>query len=421
MKVLWFTTDIPDIYQKKSDYNGGGWIRSLLYSFSQYNPDISIGFAFPCCTDKKISINGNITYFPLSKSVPSKYEKLKKYWGIKKQNDYFLCKQEVIRCIEKFNPDIIQIFGVEHGLASIVELTNIPTVIHIQGLLTPYDNAFFPPSFNKFSCIINGNFIRECIIRNGFIYKKKSLGNEAKNEKRRFKHTRYIMGRTEWDYKISSLYSPKAQYFKINECLRPEFLETNYKQHNIDKNNIILVSTISETFYKGFDTILKTAKILKDDLNVNFHWHIIGLKENSSFVKIFEKQLNIYTTKYPIVFKGILTSKALKQELSNSDIFIHPSYIDNSPNSVCEAQISGIPVISTNVGGIGSLIEHNKTGLLVPTNSPHEIAYYIIKLTNDDKLRNSIIKAAIDIAKERHNPIKICSDILDAYKYIINK
>lgn len=421
MKVLWFTTDIPDIYQKKSSYNGGGWIRSLLYSFSQYNPDISIGFAFPCYIDKNISIDKNITYIPLRATKTSKIDKLKKYWGITKKNEYFLCKQEAVECIKKFKPDIIQIFGIEHGLASIVELTNIPTVVHLQGLLNPYNNAFYPPEFNKLSCLIYGNIIREYIIRNGLIYKKKNIKDGAKKEKRRFKHVKYIMGRTDWDHEISSLYSPQAQYFKINECLRPEFLETNYKQHNIDKNNIILVSTISETFYKGFDTILKTAQVLKDDLNINFHWHIIGLNGNSPFIRIFEKQCGIYSKNYPIVFKGVLNSVALKKELSNSDIFIHPSYIDNSPNSVCEAQVSGIPVIATNVGGISSLIEQNKTGLLVPSNAPHEIAYFVIKLANNDEFRNNIIKKAMETAKERHNPKKICSDILEAYKCIINK
>lgn len=57
-------------------------------------------------------------------------------------DDYYLCKHELQEVIRSFKPDIIQVFGIEQGLASVVELTDIPVVLHLQGLIIPYLNAF---------------------------------------------------------------------------------------------------------------------------------------------------------------------------------------------------------------------------------------------------------------------------------------
>lgn len=422
MKILWFTTNIPEIYNKGRDYNGGGWIRSLLKNFSTQYPDISIGLAFPYSHKGEIIHNKNITYYPLHHFRESKLKKLERYWGVLPSTDYYLCKQEVLNCIESFVPDIIQVFGIEHGLASITEITNIPTIIHLQGLIIPYENAFYPPNFNNYSCLFKGNLVREVLLQNGIMFRKRTMKLMADFEKRRFKNTKFLMGRTEWDYQISSLYAPQAKYFKINECLREEIINSQVivkKKTNNDKE-IIITSTLSPTFYKGFDTILKTAKILKDDFSINYKWNLIGISKEDSFIKLFEKQCKIQSSNYPISFKGTLNGEDLKKELLNSDIFIHPSYIDNSPNSICEAQITGIPIIAANVGGVSSLIEHKVTGILVPANSPHEIVYWIKELTSNHILKSNIIKNATETAKDRHNPTKICSDLLKVYKTILN-
>ena len=46
----------------------------------------------------------------------------------------------------------------------------------------------------------------------------------------------------------------------------------------------------------------------------------------------------------------MIDSEQVAQELSSSRVYIHPAIIDNSPNSLCEAQIVGCPVIAANVG-----------------------------------------------------------------------
>ena len=99
-------------------------------------------------------------------------------------------------------------------------------------------------------------------------------------------------------------------------------------------------------------------------------------------------------------------------------MFVHTSYIDNSPNSVCEAQFLGIPIISTNVGGIRSLIKENESGILVPSNDPYYLASQIIKLFSD---KTEAIRLGIKgriVAKERHNPTVIINALISIYKIL---
>ena len=109
----------------------------------------------------------------------------------------------------------------------------------------------------------------------------------------------------------------------------------------------------------------------------------------------------------------------LKDELLNAHMFIHTSYIDNSPNSVCEAQLLGVPIIATNVGGISSLIVDKKTGILVPANDPIAMAAKIMDLSSDPKLCITLGKAGSQAAAERHNPQSILEQTLKICKELV--
>ena len=77
--------------------------------------------------------------------------------------------------------------------------------------------------------------------------------------------------------------------------------------------------------------------------------------------------------------------------------FFHPSYIENSPNSVCEAQILGLPVIACNVGGLSTIISHNHSGILIPSND-YSGASYIKEICMNEALAKRISINSIKIA-----------------------
>lgn len=415
MKVLWLSMN-PGLYGVKSGndtYNGGGWIGALERVLQDTNIQLAIAFI----TDsplKQVQRN-NITYYPIY-IHSSKWEKIKFYYGGYKRVDNLKVLEGIHNIISHVSPDIIHLFGIENQLSTVIGNVEVPIITHLQGLLGPYSSTYWPSGFNVYS--IKKHFSwREHILRNGMCFMSEYTRIRGTYESTLFKKLKYAMGRTAWDHHMTALLAPQAKYFHVDEVLRPCFYDIsgtwNYRNHQL-----CIFSTISETPYKGLDLVLKTARILKDQ-GIEFKWRIAGISSQSRMTRIFEKELDIKGKEVGIDYLGILTAEQLCENLLNSTIYVHPSYIDNSPNSLCEAQLIGLPCISTNVGGTSSLINHLDTGILVPANAPYDLAYYIKELGINDELRCHISKQGAEAAKIRHNKENILNQLLNAYQTVI--
>ncbi len=94
--------------------------------------------------------------------------------------------------------------------------------------------------------------------------------------------------------------------------------------------------------------------------------------------------------KLPITFTGKLEKKEWIALSSAYDLFINTTNLDNTPLSVMEAMALGIPVVSTDVGGLPFLINHKKTGILVPPNNEHSFVEAIVNLLANPTLTASL-------------------------------
>lgn len=418
MKVLWLSST-SGLYKKKetrSLYNGCGWIDSLQRVVDGL-PDFELGVAFLSKEGEGKDRQGETTYY----SIPQKKEKgLKKlfyyYRGYKKvrRQEYV---SEVQSIIEDFKPDIIHLFGIENQLATILGNTSIPVVVHLQGILTPYDNAFFPPGFNMdvFKWPMT---TREWIFRNGFGFAHRIIHVRSMREKELFKRVQYAMGRTSWDREMLQLFAPEAKYFHVDEILREPFYANAGRWRCPEKGTFRIVSTLSQTVYKGLDLVLKVAKYLSTYTNLEFEWQVIGLPSNSPMIRFFERRTKIISKDVHVKYIGVRTSEELTKDLLESNVYVHPSYIDNSPNSVCEAQILGLPVVATAVGGVPSLVEDGETGFLVPSNGLYEMAAALLRLANDQSLADRIGKSASERACVRHCQQNVAKALFSAYKKV---
>ncbi|MBW2937699.1 glycosyltransferase family 4 protein [Aureisphaera sp. CAU 1614] len=98
--------------------------------------------------------------------------------------------------------------------------------------------------------------------------------------------------------------------------------------------------------------------------------------------------------KLPVRFMGKLSKEEWISLSSEYDIFINTTNFDNTPVSVIEAMALGLPIISTNVGGIPFLLENRKDALLVPTNNKEAFIEAIVYLCNNDSLSKTLVKNA---------------------------
>lgn len=410
IRVLWFSNTSVDYTKSSSGYNGGGWISALKDKVIETG-NIELAVAFYGNPKDKHLIKNNVSYYPISfdRKISSR---LKRSFSKEQQEHDHIIEFKSI--IKSFKPDLVHVFGTEKPFGLIAQHTDVPTIIHLQGLINPYLNALLPPFYSKLDFFMDKGFNPLNIIKNINSY----LGwkEAAVREKKIFEGCKNFMGRTHWDKAICKILSPDSNYFYCSEVLRPEFSLIKKDVRRDSSKKIRIVSTISNPHYKGADIILKTAKILKANMNIDFEWLVYGVRN----IDFTASKLGIDILSNNIFLKGVVSAEELANALSEATVYVHPSYIDNSPNSICEAQVLGVPVVANNVGGISSLITHNETGFLAPANDPYMLAHYIKILSNNSELSEKIYRNAQSTSITRHNPDIIIEDLLNIYRKILD-
>jgi len=408
MRVLWFT-DTPSLYRKSlTTYNGSGWTESLEFIIRE-KKEIDLGVCFFHNDDCFKVIENGTTYYP----VPLYNTPLKRL----KHNLHYSKSDEIevtyyLKVVEDFKPDIIHVFGSEKSYGLLSYYTNIPLVIHIQGILNPYLNAYFVPNNSKL------DLAKYLLIKPIKLFNSLKVSHffsiNAKREIKIISNCKHFIGRTDWDKSVNLLFSPDAKYYYCSEVLRSSF-NADFKWTFPANNKVKIVSTLSKVPYKGFDLILKTAKLLKENFMIEFEWFVFGVGN----YEYWEKKIGYNFNSVNVFLKGNTSPDDLIRNYIDANFYVHPSYIDNSPNSVCEAQIIGLPVIATYVGGVPSLISSNVNGVLVPANDPHYLASKIIQLYNNKGLCEFLSQNARKDALYRHNGDNIYDDLFSIYNSIV--
>jgi len=116
---------------------------------------------------------------------------------------------------------------------------------------------------------------------------------------------------------------------------------------------------------------------------------MVGPDKEGSLSKLKKLALK-YNLLDSIEFTGYLNKQEWIQKSVNYDIFINTSIVDNIPTSVIEAMALGLPVVTTNVGGMPFLINHTKNGLLVKNNNTDEMINQIIYLLENKEIAERI-------------------------------
>ncbi len=416
MKVLWFTnTWTKEFLTAGQKIVGGGWISSLeLLVTHEQEHELGICFFYPGNEFKKIK-KENVTYYGipyLTKGFIGTI--IQRHKGLLNDNS----TPFIDEILNDFNPDVIHVFGTEQGYGKILINKFEKVVFHLQGLLEPYEGVFFPNGFSKRNILKNSS-ISERIKGVTIYHRYLNLRSKAHREKEIIRQWKFFNGRTDYDRNYVKLLNPGAIYFHCEELLREDFFRNQWTSPSepFKSKSIVIGTTINPNIYKGLDLIYKTIKLLK---NYSITWKIFGITEDRDINKIVKKVLGIKHANPAIKFYGPLEAGSLVNELKTCHFFVHPSYIDNSPNSVCEAMILGMPVLSSGVGGVNSLITHKESGYLFNPYDPYELAGLLIHLCNHYSDALAVAERAREIAKERHAPQNILHSLNKIYTSVYN-
>lgn len=417
MKILWITNTIFPAPGKEigiAEPVVGGWMYSSAKCLIDYFDNIKLGVASLYWGKKlKTFKTDKIIYYliPRSTAIHHYDTNLENYWQFVKK---------------EFSPDIVHIHGTEypHGLAYINACGAENVVLSIQGIIGAIGRYYYGGIHEK---ELKKNItVRDIIKRDSIINQLYKLQQRAIYEKLLIKKVQHIIGRTSWDKAHTWTINPNANYYFCNETLRSEFYKNSWKENKCIKHQIFL----SQSNYplKGLPQVIKALPSIlnyfpdsrvfvagNDFVNHKNPWKITGY---GKYIRKLMKSLNI---KDKIIFTGLLTEQEMCKKYMESSVFICPSSIENSSNSVGEAQLLGVPTIASYVGGMSDMIIHHKTGLLYRFEEYEMLASLVCQIFSDSKLTNMLSQGGKEAAMKRHNRKKISKNLSSIYSLVCKK
>ena len=414
MRVLWFsnTPANSDTILRSELKGSGGWLKALDQ-------------ALQSCIDLHIAFYGrDDSVFQYKNTV---YYSMKNVSGfIHKFKRRFFGKRDTVDCLNKFlsivdivKPDVIHIHGTENLFGCIITAVNVPVVVSIQGnvtvvyhkYLSGFESKYLKVGIRKFSDL------RSFIFPSTFIHQYLGFRNLRNVELFVLSNCKYIIGRTDWDRRIMRIMAPNSAYFYNNEILRESFYERSWQP--VTNSKTVIFSTIGNAFYKGLETICEALHEL-NRIGFVCQWRVAGVRNSDLIVRITRRKLRYRFPEDGLIFLGDLNENELVDELLQSNMYVMPSHIENSPNSLSEAMILGLPCISTFVGGVSTLIKDNFDGILIQSGDPWCLAGAIIELSTSQDLAIRLGANARKTALKRHCKESITNELIGIYQKILD-
>ena len=248
----------------------------------------------------------------------------------------------------------------------------------------------------------------------------------GEREKEVLKLCHNITGRTEFDKNAAKAINPDATYFYMNETMRGEFYEGKWERENCNKYSIFF----SQADYplKGFHYLLQALEKIREqypDVTVKVAGNSLvnyrTLKDKikiSAYGKYLRKLIKDIQMEDKITFLGKLSADEMKQQYLDCHTFVCASSLENSPNSVGEAMLLGTPVVASLTGGIPSMLEHEKEGLLFEKGNAEALAKAIMRTWEEDENMEIFTSNARVRARKTHDADENYKTLIAIYKNI---
>lgn len=403
MKVLWITNTLfPDVCKTLNIETPVtcGWLSAAASSL--LNLDTNLMLAVTAIYDgedlQKIQVN-RIVYYLIPKSS--------NHW-------------KYIR--DDFKPDLIHIHGTETsiGMDFINACGNKNVLVSIQGLVSICERYYLGGIDEK--TLLFNTTLRD-LVRNDTIFgQRKNMQKRGINEKSLIESVRHIIGRTSWDQAHCHVLNKSAKYHFCNESLRESFYDKKWEYKNCEKFSIF----ISQAHYplKGLHKILLALPLLRAEFP-NVKLYIAGndiiskpFWRLSGFGKYIKKIIKLHNLQDIVVFTGLLSEYHMSQRYLKSNIFVCPSSIENSSNSVGEAQLLGVPCVGSYVGGMSDIIIHGETGMLYRFEEIEMLSEHIAKIFSDAEFANKLSSKEREVSSIRHDRVNNSVKLKNIYEEI---
>lgn len=343
-------------------------------------------------------------------------------------------KAALEQALAQEKPDLLQVFGTEndHSVWALESFDPEKTILYIQGIAGPCGAHMadgLPPRFlrrqplkEKLAAATGGTTVRQL---------QERMLTQSETERKAFALARHVTGRTAWDKEFAAKAAPQADYFALNEIMRAPFYEGGW-QRDATRRPRIFVSQ-GNIPLKGLHRVIEALPAIAaryPDVQVDVAgWPppqkgallrpvMCWLSEYTGYLDTLARKLGVADR---IRYTGVLNAAAMKTCFLQSSLFLLPSSIENSPNSLGEAMLLGMPCAAASVGGVPSMMQHGKEGLLFDPNTPGQLAETVLALLDDPHRAEALGQAARARALADHDPKAIASAQMALYTSLCGK
>lgn len=329
--------------------------------------------------------------------------------------------------LKDVKPDMIHIFGTEfpHCLAAVRAFHNPQkTLIGIQGLcgeIAKTYRAGLPENVFK-----QASF-RDVVRQDSMRQRQNKFYQRAENERQALLLTDHITGRTEFDRAETAKINPRANYYLMNETMRQEFYTGEWKMEQTERHSIFLGQ--GDYPLKGMHFLLEAMGRLKEsypDLKLYVAGNSIISHETakdkcklSAYGKYLLVLIQLYELQDQVIVLGKLSAEEMKAQFLRSSVFVCPSVMENSPNTIGEAMLLGVPVVASQTGGIPSMVEDCVTGLLFHNEDAEDLADSIDRIWSDQTLVRELSVHERIRASHIHDANKNYERLMEIYREIL--
>ncbi|MDE6386284.1 MAG: glycosyltransferase family 4 protein [Lachnospiraceae bacterium] len=428
MKVLWVCNImLPTIARQLgvSYSSREGWLSGLLERVVQEQGwnRIELGIAFPADEEmgnfhRLLQLGENTTChcygFLENLDAPEIYDDgLEKRFG---------------EILEEFKPDILHVFGTEfpHTLACIKTYGRPErTLVAIQGVCSAIAEEYMADLPSKVQRQVT---LRDRIRHDSIRQQQKKFKKRGENEKKALLLTGNVAGRTDFDITQAQKMNPEAKYYYLNETLRGIFYHDRWKRTTCRPYSIFL----SQGDYplKGFHYLLRAMPRVLEQFP-DAHVYVAGnniiesgtLQDRlklSAYGKYLRKLIKENHLDDKITMLGKLTAEEMKEQYLQSHLFVLPSALENSPNSLGEAMLLGVPCVAADVGGVHNLLTDGGDGMLYPAGDVEALADRIIEIFTKEAIVERFSDNARKHARVNHDADQNYYRLIHIYREILS-
>lgn len=408
MKLLWLCNMIPGAVQEQlgGRASGGLWVDHVLQGLMEQS-DASIRILCLGLTPAEGSINDRVSYRIFTENLPYVYEsELEKLF---------------IKELQFFQPDVIHIWGTEYGhtLAMVNASQKCGmidrTAVSIQGLCSVIAGHFaegLPAS------AVYGFTLRDAARRDNVALQRRKFVRRGELEVEALRQVKHVIGRTPWDYDCTAKINAERQYHFCNETMRPVFYEGAWNYDSCVKHRIFASNCFFP--YKGFHYLLEAfaqvRKVYPDATIAVPGRSFLRLGQRGNGYELYLSRLvQKMHAQAQILFLNDLNADQMRREYLNANVFILPSTVENSPNSLAEAMLLGVPAVAADVGGVSAMMRSGEEGYIYSTSDVNRLSQHILYIFAMEDKAAEMGKRAAAHARITHDPEKNLQDLLNIY------